>query len=339
LKKTAVFFLLAVIVAGFYFRVDYQLQRGPALEEAEGDFSVPIKIERGSSLREIATQLQEEGIIRSRRIFEIYVLLNNYQGNLQAGTYIFSDNDDLLKVVDTLKEGETASYRITIPEGFTVEEIIERVSNVSDYSQEEVEEALTNSSIEREYFPGNDEVKYQSEGFLFPDTYIIPYDFTPEEIFQVMVTKFENKWLSQIENQLEKREAAEKNLSVADYVTIASLIEKEANLATEKPRIAGVIYNRLEQDMRLQLDASVQYALPDRVTRVLYSHLEVDSSYNTYRNDGLPPGPIASPGDESLKAALEPEENDYLFYFARPDGSHIFTSDYQEHLRRQREEL
>ncbi len=338
MKRAAVIFLLAVLAAGIFFRVDYQLRPGPALVETEEGFSQPVRISRGSSLRQIAAQLEETGVINSRILFETYVLINDYQGNLQAGTYIFSENDDMLEVVDKIRRGDAATFRITIPEGFTLVQIKERLVNQTDYEIEEIRDSFDAELLERDYLPDESLVQWQLEGFLFPDTYIIPYDFSPEEILAVMLDRFERDWLVKIEEGIEQQSTAN-NLKIADFVTIASLIEKEANLVEEKPRIAGVIYNRLSQNMRLQLDATVQYVLPERVNRVLYRHLEIDSSYNTYLIDGLPPGPIASPGEESLAAALEPEENDYLFYFALPDGSHVFTRSYQEHLDQQRDKL
>jgi len=339
LKKAAVIFLLVVMAAGIFFRIDYQLQPGPALADTEEGFSNPVRITRGSSLREIAAQLENTGIINSRRLFEIYILLNDYQGNLQAGTYIFSENDGMLEVADKIRRGEAASFRITIPEGFTLEEITERLARQTDFDIEVIRQSLEDETLERDYLPDENLVKWKLEGFLYPDTYIFPYDFSPEEILAVMIKRFESEWLERLEKEIEQQGGSNHNLEIADYVTVASLIEKEANLTEEKPRIAGVIYNRLSQDMRLQLDATVQYVLPERVDRVLYRHLEIDSSYNTYLVEGLPPGPIASPGGESLAAALEPEDNDYLFYFALPDGSHVFTRSYQEHLEQQRERL
>jgi len=338
LKRAAVIFLLAVLAAGIFFRVDYQLRPGPALVETEEEFSQPVRVSRGSSLRQIAAQLEERGIINSRLLFEIYILINDYQGNLQAGTYIFSENDDMIQVVDKIRRGDAATFRITIPEGFTLTQITERLANQTDYEIEEIRDSLEDELLDRGYLPDESLVEWRLEGFLFPDTYIIPYDFSPEEILAVMLDRFEREWLAKIEEKIEQQIPAN-NFEIADYVTIASLIEKEADLAAEKPRIAGVIYNRINQNMRLQLDATVQYVLPERVNRVLYRHLEIDSSYNTYLVEGLPPGPIASPGGESLAAALEPEENDYLYYFALPDGSHVFTRSYQEHLDQQREKL
>lgn len=324
MKKAGILLLLAVLIAGVYFKVDYLAE--PTSPE-EPEFFV---IESGSSLGAIARQLEQKGWIRSARLFEIYVIINDHQGSLQAGTYQFQEGEDLFAIANRLVTGQTASFRVTVPEGFTVDEIIERLAGFEHLSEADLIQGLKDDRLKRGYFPESQKVKWTQEGFLFPDTYNFSYEMEPAAIFNTMINRFENHWLDKFKNN-------EQTYTVNQYVTLASLVEKEGKLNEEKPLIAGVIYNRLAQNMRLQLDATVQYVLENRVERVLYGHLEVDSPYNTYLNSGLPPGPIASPGDVALAAVLEPEESDYLFYFARPDGSHIFTKTYGEHLERLRE--
>lgn len=324
MKKAGILLLLAVLIAGAYFKIDY-LAEPISPEEPE-----LFVIESGSSVRAIARQLEQEGWIKSARLFEIYVIINDYQGSLQAGTYQFQDGEDLFAIANRLVTGQIASFRITIPEGFTVDEIIERLAGFEHLSETDLIQILEDDRLIRDYFPENQEVEWPQEGFLFPDTYNFSYEMEPAAIFNTMINRFENRWLERFEN-------AEDTYTINEYVTMASLVEKEAQLIEEKSLIAGVIYNRLARNMRLQLDATVQYVLESRVSRVLYGHLEIDSPYNTYLINGLPPGPIASPGDDALAAVLEPEESDYLFYFARPDGSHVFTETYEEHLERLRE--
>lgn len=323
MKKAGILLLLAVLISGAYFKFDYLAE--PTYPE-EPELFV---IESGSSVRAIARQLEDEGWIRSARLFEIYVIINDDQGSLQAGTYQFETGDNIFQIANRLVNGQAASYRVTVPEGFTVDEIINRLASLEHLDKEELLTALTNDSLMRDYFPDGSEIGWKQEGFLFPDTYNFTYEMEPVDILNAMINRFENHWLDRFEDN-------ENSYSINEYVTMASLVEKEAKLSEEKPLIASVIYNRLDQNMRLQLDATVQYALEDRVSRVFYSHLEVDSPYNTYRNHGLPPGPIASPGDDALAAVLEPDESEYLFYFAIPDGSHIFTKTYEEHLERLR---
>lgn len=324
MKKAGILLFLAVLIAGAYFRFDY------LTEPTYPDESQLFVIESGSSLRAIARQLESEGWIKSARLFEIYVIINDYQGSLQSGTYQFKEGEDLFEIANRLVSGQAASYRVTVPEGFTVNEIIKRLAEYDHLSEEDLIAALEDDRVIRDYFPDSQEVEWPQEGFLFPDTYNLSYEMEEVDILNAMINRFENYWLDKFENN-------KGTYTINQYVTIASLVEKEAKLKEEKPLIAGVIYNRLDQNMRLQLDATVQYVLENRVSQVLYGHLEIDSPYNTYLNKGLPPGPIASPGDDALSAVLEPEETDYLFYFARPDGSHVFTRTYEEHLKRLRE--
>ena len=324
MKKAGILLMVAVLITGAYFKFDYLAE--PTYPEDPELFV----IESGSSVRAIARQLEQEGWIRSARLFEIYVIINDYQGSLQAGTYQFEAGDDIFQIANQIVSGRAASFRVTIPEGFTVNEIISRLAGFDHLDKQELLNALDDQALIRDYFPDESEVVWSQEGFLFPDTYNLSYEMEPVDIFNSMINRFESHWLEELENN-------KNSYTINEYVTMASLIEKEAQLNEEKPLIAGVIYNRLAENMRLQLDATVQYALEERVSRVLYGHLEIESPYNTYLNSGLPPGPIASPGDNALAAVLEPEDSDYLFYFARPDGSHIFTKSYEEHLERLRE--
>jgi UPF0755 protein len=167
------------------------------------------------------------------------------------------------------------------------------------------------------------------EGYLFPDTYYVSAEPTPDEVIGKMLTRFDDIFTDEYEQR-----AAELGLSVDEAVTIASIIEKEVSVDTERPLVSQVIHNRLELGMELEIDATVLYALDKRPDRLLYADLEVDSPYNTYAYGGLPVGPISNPGADSIHAALFPEEGNYLFYVLQdPEtGVHFFSDDYQEHL-------
>jgi UPF0755 protein len=166
------------------------------------------------------------------------------------------------------------------------------------------------------------------EGFLFPDTYSLPEDVSAEQVINLMLKNFEKVW-----NQEFAGTASQKNMSVYKTVTIASMVEREARVNSERKTIAGVIYNRLNQNMPLQIDATVVYALGGHKDVVTYADLEVNSPYNTYKYAGLPPGPISCPGKASLNAALNPEKHSYYYYLAKGDGSHYFSKTYDEHLQ------
>lgn len=292
-----------------------------------------VEIKPGTAGRQIGSLLQQKGIIKSKYTFNILLSLRGLDNSLKAGVYELSPSYNLNKVIDVLQEGRVATFKVTIPEGFTIEEIANRLSAITGYDSESFLSVARNG-FDRAYIKKNSSSRFRLEGFIYPDTYIIPREYTPREIMAVMINEFEERWLENLEEKYRKG----KEYTPYELVTIASLIEKEARLDEEKPLIAGVIYNRLKRNMLLQLDASVQYSLPAYKDRVLYSDLKLDSPYNTYLYPALPPGPISSPGDKSIQAALNPEDSDYLFYFARDDGSHVFSHNYQDHLKKQQQE-
>ncbi|MEJ6950036.1 endolytic transglycosylase MltG [Natronospora cellulosivora (SeqCode)] len=330
-KKAGIIFLIMVFVLALSFKYIYL--SGPVSTVMSTSNYRTITIRPGTSGRQIASILYDNGLIRSERLF--YLLLRLESESLKAGTYDINKNNTMHEILDILVSGKVATFRITIPEGYTVEEISERFALLTPYSKEDFLQAA-NRDMGRNYLKeSNLPRKYLLEGFLYPNTYIFPREFTPEQIFESILVQFENRWLERLkENENDDNiYNRARELTPFEILTIASMIEKEAKFDSEKPLVAAVIYNRLEQNILLQLDATVQYALEARKSRLFYRDLEVDSLYNTYRHSGLPPGPIANPGSSSIEAALNPADEEYLFYFATSDGSHVFTHSYSEHLR------
>ncbi|MFW5981585.1 MAG: endolytic transglycosylase MltG [Halanaerobiaceae bacterium] len=335
-KKLAFILLLMIFILTVSLKYIYLT--GPVTVDEIGQTNyIRINLRSGTSGRQAARLLYENKLIRSEKLF--YILLRLENKSLKAGTYQLSTAFDMHEIIDLITSGKVATFRVTIPEGFTVEEISERLAALTPYDKEDfLLEA--NKDFGRDYLKeANLPRKYLLEGFLYPDTYNFPYDFSPAQIMEHLLLQFENKWLERLEANYitDSNDSRTGEYSPFEIVTIASLIEKETKHDDEKTWISAVIYNRLEKDMLLQLDASVQYALKDRTSRVLYRDLEVDSLYNTYRYPGLPPGPIANPGSSSIEAALNPANKSYLFYFALSDGRHVFSHSYSEHLRLQNE--
>lgn len=324
MKKRVLFLIMAfvLLMCSLFF---YLIQ--PVNKEEE--MGIRLNIKSGSSAVHIAEILYNYKLIRSKTLFRIILNIRGIENSLKAGVYNIKPSDNMFEIMDLLVQGRVATYRVTIPEGYTIEEIAERLSALTFHSKEDFLR-IARSNLGRDYLDNSGRIKYRLEGFLYPDTYIIPEEYQVEEIFEMMLSVFEERWLDRLE---------ESDLDFTPYeiMIIASLIEKEARLDEEKPVIAGVIYNRIEQDMLLQIDASVQYILKDRKERILYTDLKTDSPYNTYLYHGLPPGPIANPGAVSIEAALNPADVDYLFYFARDDGSHVFSKTYSQHLKLQEE--
>jgi UPF0755 protein len=213
---------------------------------------------------------------------------------------------------------------VVIPEGFDLRDIVPTLSRALEVPADSVRAATADTAWMREL-----DVPVPSlEGYLFPATYTFPAGTTAREAVNAMVERFLDVWKPEWDARLQAM-----SLSRHDAITMASIVEKEARKAEERPLISAVYWNRVKKGMRLQADPTVQYALPQHVERVLYKDLEVDSKYNTYRYAGLPPGPIASPGEASIAAALAPADVPYLFFVARPDGSHAFTESFAQHTR------
>ncbi|WP_133514476.1 endolytic transglycosylase MltG [Halanaerobium saccharolyticum] len=335
MKRTAFIFLIFIIILSFSLKAYSLMEPIDPVDPRD----IMVKIEQGMTGREIAELLEEKEVIKSSTMF--YLLLRFKQvDNLQAGYYRFSTSKTPLEIMDKLQRGDEMQFKITIPEGFTLEEILNRfvALKLPEYERKvlenEINKEISKIEIERSFEKkiSESEEFYPAEGFIIPNTYNFPVSYDEQDIAKSLI----NYFIAQRQPVL-KKAAADSNYSAYQLLIIASLIEEEGKLAAENKLIASVIYNRLERGMPLQLDATVQYALPARTERVLYEDLEVDSPYNTYLISKLPPTPIANPGKLAVKAAINPAESDYLFYFAREDDSHVFTESYEEHLQKQRE--
>lgn len=335
LKKTAFIFLIFILILSFSLKVYSLMEPVNSQESTE----VMVDIKKGMSGKEISKLLAEKGLIRSSTVF--YLLLRFKEiDDLKSGYYRFSTSDSSFEIIEKLRAGQEEIFKITIPEGFTLAEILQRFSELElvEYDQKllktEINQAFKKLDLKTDLNSAQiaDLKIMPAEGIIIPTTYHFPFSYSEEDIAEYLLSFFAKKRLPIL-----KEAAAEKEFSAYEILIIASLIEEEGKIAAENKIIASVIYNRLAKKMPLQLDATVQYALEQRKERVLYKDLEIKSPYNTYQINKLPPTAIASPGAEALKAAINPAETDYLFYFALEDGSHVFTKSYQEHLRKQQE--
>lgn len=285
-------------------------------------FEVPY----GTSLRQVREQLQARGIIRSGLTFEIYIRLNPKRRMVKAGRCQLGPGMNLFQIVKELRRGIPGQIRITVPEGLTASEVAVLFSGKGMANRDRFLELIK----DKQFINGvmGEEWQGASEGFLFPDTYDFSLNATEEEIIAKMLKRFREVFEDEVGSvtPLKKRE----------ILIIASIVEKEAQKEDERPLIAGVFYNRLRRGYPLQSCATVQFALGKHKKRLYYKDLEVNSPYNTYRYSGLPPGPIANPGLASIRAAVSPADVDYLYFVAKPDGSHVFSSTYRQHLIAQR---
>lgn len=287
-----------------------------------GKGEVRVIIPRGATLRVAADSLEKHGVIQNATAFRLYALLRRGDRSIRAGTYLFKRPISWGRVLEDLRGGKGIEHSITIPEGWSLNQIVPQLARVLGAPQDSVRAAVRDTAV----LHALDIPTPTLEGYLFPDTYVFPDGTTPRQAVRTMVARFQTVWQPAWDAQLAKR-AMNRN----DVMALASIVEKEAKLPEERPVIAAVYLNRLKAGMLLQADPTVQYAIGHHVSRVLYKDLEIDSPYNTYRNKGLPPGPIASPGKPSIVAALYPASVPYLFFVAYPDGHHEFTSTFAAH--------
>lgn len=287
--------------------------------------SVNITISPGASPVQIANQLQERGLIHSSWFFQVYARYTDQDRRLRAGEYVLSPAMSLRQMIQQLVEGRVKTYSFTIPEGYTVREIAILLARQGVAPEAEFYQLAATGQVGVDWVAGLPDVPVRLEGYLFPDTYQITRETSTVAIIRMMLARFETVY-TPLKPQI-------KALGLTDHqaVTLASIVESEARVSAERPVIAAVYLNRLSRGMLLQADPTVQYALPQPKPRLLYADLEVDSPYNTYRNPGLPPGPIAAPGQASLQAVANPSSVDFLYFVAQNDGSHIFSRTLNEH--------
>lgn len=287
-----------------------------------GSGEARVIIPHGATLRVAADSLQHHGVIQNATVFRLYALLRRGDRSIRAGTYVFKRGTSWGRVLDDLRGGKGIEHAMTIPEGWSLTQIVPQLARVLGARVDSVQAAVRDTALLRAL----DLPTPTLEGYLFPDTYVFPDGTTPRQAVRTMVGRFETVWQPEWDAQLAKRA-----MSRNDAMALASIVEKEAKLPEERPVIAAVYLNRLKAGMLLQADPTVQYAIGHHVTRVFYKDLTIDSPYNTYRYKGLPPGPIASPGKPAMVAAVFPASVPYLFFVAYPDGHHEFTRSFPAH--------
>ncbi|MGI9951748.1 endolytic transglycosylase MltG [Moorellaceae bacterium AZ2] len=287
---------------------------------------VKVSIRPGATAAEIGRLLETHGIIRSAWAFGFYAARQKADQKLKPGVYLLSPGENLPRILEQLVEGRVMEEEFTIPEGFTLKQIARLLADKGLVSEEEFWQAAA-KPYNYPFLEGISPGSHYLEGFLFPDTYRVPVGASAETLIQLMLDRFQ-----QVYEEVEEQRAPGLELDTLQIVTLASMVEKEAKLDRERPLIAGVFLNRLRRGMKLESCATVEYLLESPKPVLTYEDLQIDSPYNTYKVMGLPPGPIGSPGRASLLAALNPARTDYLYFVARPDGSHEFSRSFQEHF-------
>lgn len=287
-------------------------------------------LEPGMTATQVAEELKERNLVRSEEAFSALCRKDKADAKLVAGVYSLSPTMSSQEILDTLLKGPIPDVvRVMIPEGYSVSEIVKTLSQKGLGTEESFYKVMQ-SYTDKDYVFLKDTPKGNThlEGFLFPDTYFFDKKAKPKEVIDRFLVRFEKELTKETQARLK-----ELDMTVYTWVTKASVVEKEAAKEDERPLIAGVFNNRLKTNMPLQSCATVQYLLGEAKPILSLDDIAIDSPYNTYKNLGLPPGPIANPGHASLVAVLYPTKTDYYYFVAKNDGSHAFAVTYDEHLR------
>ena len=322
------FFSLLIAISSFYINSQFQ-----AVDSSDKK-KYSIDILKGSSVDKIAEILENNNLIKNKYTFKTYVKYSGYATDLKAGKYNLAKNMELKEIVQELVTGSTYidSIIFTIPEGHNVKQIAEKLAEEGIVDQDEFLRLVEEGDFDNNFIdqiPEDNNLEYKLEGHLFPKTYEIKKGASEREIIEIMLNQFSKEWSPEWDKIIK-----EKEITMHQLITLASLVEREVIVEKERAIVAGVLFNRLNNNWPLQIDATIQYILGKQKERLLYEDLEVKHPYNTYLNIGLPPGPIANPGIASIEAVLNPEEHNYFFYVTKKDnsGEHFFAKTYSEHL-------
>ena len=290
---------------------------------------IKVNIPKGSTLAQISEILEEKEIVTNGHMFITATRLMGYSNKIPAGIFALTNAKNNYRIVKQLIQGNPEMIRVTLLEGWTISQVTEAISDSLNISSE----ILSTLCYDEQFIQELGIEASSLEGYLYPETYLfLESENDPKEILKQAVSEFN----SVFSDNLRKR-AEQIGFTVNEVLTMASIIEGEAIFDSERPIISAVFHNRLKKRMLLQADPTVQYVIKDGPRRLRLSDLKIDSPYNTYVYRGLPPGPISNPGKASILAALYPDDNDYIFFVARGDSYHTFTTTIEEHNRAKRE--
>lgn len=292
--------------------------------------SVKITISPGATAGQLAEELKDRQLIRSAFMFRYLARERQEDFKLYVGDYQIAPTMPPREIINRLisRSVSLETNMVTIPEGYTTQQIIELLVQKGIGTQEEYTKVVTEANFPYPFLKDAPKGIHRLEGYLFPNTYDISVETTPYEAIDLLLRQFKKELTPDVEKQLNTMK-----LTVAQWVTLGSLIEKEAMKAEDRPLIASVLMNRLKINQPLQIDATIQFLLGTPKPKLTYQDLQIPSPYNTYLHAGFPPGPIANPGHASLQAVLNPAQTNYRYYVAKNDGYHVFAETYAEHLK------
>lgn len=329
IKDVLIFTFVSLITVGLiHFYIVLFLPISPGGEWKE------VVIQKGMNFKEITSLLKKEGIIKNDFLFDLLGRTSGVTRKVRAGYYSLSPSMPMIEILKTLKKGMIIEYSLTIPEGLTIEDIADAIEKPGLSRRED----FISITKDRGFIKSIGFDADSLEGYLFPDTYLLPKGVTSQEIAERMINRFREVITPEIENR-----AKEIGLTMGEVITLASIIEREAQIDSERALVSAVYHNRLRKGMHLQADPTAIYGRKRLNEKITKKDLKIKSPYNTYKILGLPPGPIANPGLKSIKAALHPADVDYLFFVSKNDGTHHFSRTAVEHneavLRYQKEKV
>lgn len=326
-----IFVAIILFLGGALFYVQSQLQ--PPNQSGQ---AVDFEVAEGAGAAEVSQGLKDKQLIKNPTFFSLYLSYQGLSGQLKAGKYYLTQGMSVEEIANALVGGDIryGTKKFTIPEGLTIDQIADSLEQQNIVDKEAFLKEVDKGDFSEFPFvkdiPNVPGMKHRLEGYLFPDTYEVFQNANAHQIISTMLKQTSDVITPEWQEQMKKS-----GMTLHETLTLASLVEREARVEKERPVIAGVMENRMNANppMMLQIDATVQFALGKTKETLLYKDLEIDSPYNTYKHEGLPPGPIAAPGRPSLQAALFPEKHDYLFYVTKKDGSgeHYFAKTFAEH--------
>lgn len=315
-----------LLAAAAFFSVYLNKQSdpvNPASQEA-----VTVIIPNGTGTGGIASILADSNLIRSESVFRIQSKTRGFDGKYKAGEYSLSPSMSMADIMKVLLTGKANTVRFTIPEGYDIRRTTEKLASEGLINADVFKNEIETGQFDYKFLADAPAGADRLEGFLFPETYDIYTTADEHDIIDKMLSQFNKVFTDEYYQR-----AKELGMSVRDVIVLASIIEREAQVPADRPIISSVFYNRLKISMPLQSCATVQYILGEQKPVLSIKDTQIESPYNTYLNAGLPPGPIASPGADSIKAALYPAETKYLYFLAKGDGSHAFSETYDQFLK------
>lgn len=315
--------LVFVLLGGAFFYFYQGIYWPPSSISEKKIFS----IKSGAGVKEIAQNLEREGFVKKDFFFSFYVYFSKSDRNLKAGKYFLNSSMTVPEIAAKIMSGEADAEKMTIVEGWNLKNIAEQLERMELLSSKEFFDIAEKKDFSQEFDFLKDKSQDKSlEGYLFPDTYFISAGESAEAIVRKMLANFSEKL-----SQPLRAEISRQKKTIFEIITMASLIEKEVRIKEEKELVSGILWKRLKESHRLEVDAIINYITGKNSASASFVDLAIDSPYNTYKYYGLPPGPISNPGLESILAAIYPKESEYWFYLSTPDGKTLFSKTLDEH--------